>query len=249
MPTMREAVAELRDEQADLEAILRSLRPEQWAARTPAEGWDVRDQVSHLADTNEIAYDTATGGSRQLNEEALRYPTGEAFTESGCVKGRSMEPAEVLEWWASTAARVNEMLEAKDPKERIPWGLGMSARMLVTARLMEHWAHGLDIRAAVGRRPNASPRLRSIALLIFKALPYAFSVARIEPPRGTLRVELEFADEEWVFGPDAADNVIAGDALQYCMVGVQRLGYDDATKLQAKGPLAEAALRHARAFL
>ena len=246
---MNEAVAELRAEQAELEAILRSLSPEHWAAPTPAQGWDVRDQVSHLADTNEIAYDTAAGGPRQLNEEALTFPTPEAFTESGCIKGRAMDPAQVLDWWTTTAERVNEMLLTKDPKERLPWGLGMSARMLVTARLMEHWAHGLDIRAAVGEQPNPTPRLRSIALLIFKAMPYAFSVVKVSPPAGTLRVELDFDGERWTLGAEDADNVISGDALEYCMVGVQRMHHEEAKTLKAQGPLAEAALKYARAFL
>lgn len=249
MSEMREAVDELEAEQAALDGVLRGLSPARWRTPTPAAGWDVRDQVSHLADTNEVTFDTATGGPRQLNEEALTFPFPEAYTESGCEKGRRLEPADVLAWWQTTAARVNEMFLGKDPRERVPWGLGMSARMLVTARLMEHWAHGLDVRAAAGLPPNPSPRLRSIALLIYRAMPYAFGVAKVEQPPGTLRVELDFAGDRWSLGPDDADNRITGDALEYCRVGVQRLPVTAATTLKADGPLAEAALRHARAFL
>ncbi|HEX9713468.1 MAG TPA: maleylpyruvate isomerase family mycothiol-dependent enzyme [Actinomycetota bacterium] len=249
MSEMEDAVAELRAEQTELDALLDGLSDEEWSLPTPAAGWDVRDQVAHLADTNELAYDTATGGPRQLNEEGLTYTSPEAFTESGCEKGRAMAPAEVLTWWRTTAERVNEMFLGKDPKERLPWGLGMSARMLVTARLMEHWAHSLDIRAALGVEPNASPRLRSIAFLIVKATPYAFGVAKIDPPPGTLRVEVAYDGETWTFGPDDADSRITGDALEFCRVGVQRLPYQDAITLKAEGKLAEAVLRHARAFL
>ena len=35
---------------------------------------------------------------------------------------------------------------------RIPWGIGMGRPAFVTARLMETWAHGLDVHAAVGER-------------------------------------------------------------------------------------------------
>jgi uncharacterized protein (TIGR03084 family) len=249
MTAMEEALAELAAEQADLETLLRGISRDAWLKRSPAEGWDVRDQVSHLADSEELAFDTSTDGPRQLNKEALSFPSPEAFTESGCEKGRQMEPNEVLEWWVRGAAKTREALGGIDPKTRVPWGLGMSARTLATARLMETWAHGLDVRAAVGERPNESPRLRSIAWLIIQALPYAFRLAKREPPPGTLRVELDFQGERWGFGPEDADNRITGDALEFCRVGVQRLKASEATSLKAQGPLAEAALEVARAFL
>lgn len=246
---MREPVAMLEAEQKDLERVLRDLNHDQWLTPTPAAGWDVRDQVSHLADSEELAYDTAMGGPRQLNQEALAFPSPEAFTESGCEKGRAMAPEEVLAWWIRGAARTREALLTKDPKDRIPWGLGMAAQTFVSARLMETWAHGLDIRAAVGLPPSTSPRLRNVAWLIVRALPYAFKVAKREQPPGSLRVDLDFDGDRWIFGPEDADNRIAGDAAEFCRVGVQRMALSEATSLKAEGPLAEAALEVARAFL
>lgn len=249
MDTMREPVAELAAEQADLERVLRALPAERWTTPTPAQGWDVRDQVSHLADTEELAHDTATGGPRQLNAEALSYVSPEAFTESGCEKGRAMAPDLVLEWWLSAAAKTRAALQELDPKTRVPWGLGMSARAFATARLMETWAHGLDVRAAVGEPPNETGRMRSIAWIIIQALPYAFRLAKREQPVGTLRVELDFEGDRWTFGPDDATDRIVGSAGEFCRVGVQRMKLADAGTLKAEGPLAEAALQVARAFL
>jgi uncharacterized protein (TIGR03084 family) len=249
MSLMEEAVAELEAEERDLENVLRGLTREHWFFPSPAAGWNVRDEVSHLADVEEIAYDTATGGPRQLNEEALTFSSPEAFTEAGCEKGRKMEPAEVLDWYVRGTKRLRDMFLTKDPKERVPWGLGMAARTLVTARLMEHWAHGYDIRTAVGVPVVATERLRSVAWLIIGALPYAFNVAGVEQPPGRLRVELSFNGETWTFGPEDADNRVTGDVLEFCKVGVQRLNWREAETLKVEGPLAEAALTHARAFL
>ncbi len=249
MSVMSEAVALLAEEQAELEKVLQGRSDEEWLTPTPAVGWDVRDQVSHLADTEEIAYDTSTGGPRQLNAEALSFTSPDAFTESGCDKGRKMKGPEVLEWWVRGAARTRGTLAHKDPKERIPWGLGMAARSFVSARLMETWAHGLDVRAALGEPPNITPRLRDVAWLIFRALPYGFSHAKREMPIGTLRMELDFNGERWDFGPDQADSLITGDAGEFCRVGVQRMKLADATTLKAEGNLAEQALQVARAFL
>ena len=246
---MADAVAMLGDEQEDLRAVLAGLSDEQWLVPTPAVGWEVRDQVSHLADTEEIAHDTMTGGPRQLNTEALSFSSPEAFTESGCEKGRKMTGLQVLDWWVTGAARSREVLANKDPKDRVPWGLGMSARSFVSARLMETWAHGLDVRTAVGAEPDYTPRLKDIAFLIVRALPYAFRVAKREQPAGELRVDLTFDGEMWSFGPEHADNRITGDAQEFCRVGVQRMKRADATTLKAEGELADAALEVARAFL
>lgn len=249
MRGVREAVAELREEHAELEELLRALTPAQWRLPTPAAGWDVRDQASHLADTNEICVDTIRGGARPLNEYALSFPSPEAFTASGCERGRSMEPSAVLAWWRSTAAATRDAIAALGPNDRVPWGLGMSAPMMATAREMEHWAHGCDIRAAVGLPFSRTPRLRTVAFLTLRAVPYAFSVAGVEAPPGTLRAELTYDGETWSLGPADASDLIEGDAFEFCRLGIRRVARADCRTLKAHGALAEAALDNLRAFL
>lgn len=248
MAGMNEAVAELAAEHADLDGLLAGLSDEQWLMPTPAEGWDIRDQVSHLADTNDICVDTITGGPRPLNEEALKFTSPEAFTQSGVDKGRAMTPSAVLDWWRTSAAHNRGALLAKDARDRVPWGLGMSAKMMATARMMETWAHAGDIRGALGLAPSATPRLRSVAFLTLRAVPYALGYAKVEQPAGTLRASLTYDGETWDIGPDDADNVISGDALEFCRLGIRRIARAD-TSLKAEGALAEAALDNLRAFL
>jgi len=133
----------------------------------------------------------------------------------------------------------------------------MGWRAFVTARLMEHWAHGLDIRSAVGRDGQDTARLRHVAWIGVNALPYAFGVAGVEPPPGrTLRVELTpppgsetTEDERWVYGPERATDRLSGPAGEWCRRAVQRATVDETPNLVADGPLAELALRRARAFL
>lgn len=247
----RSILGDYEAEQRELYDLLSGLSDEQWRLPTPAAGWDVRDQVSHLADTEETAHDTATGGPRQINEEAAEYSSPDGWTEAGCDKGRVMTPAEVLDWWWTAAARVRRALGDLPSTARVPWGLGMGWRAFVTARLMEHWAHGLDIRAAVGASSPDTDRLRHIAWICTNALPYAFGVAGVEPPAGrTLRVELTGPNgDTWSFGPADATDRITGPAGQWCRLAVQRISRADRPDLHADGPLAELALDHARAFL
>src|SRR5207237_3496229 len=134
---------------------------------------------------------TATGGDRNLNEEAARYSTAEDYTLSGVLKGRAMKPADVLEWWVGAAEKNRAALRSLDPGARVPWGLGMSLRAFAAARIMEHWAHGLDIRAAVGRPGTDTDRLRHVAWISAQAIPYALNFKGITAPEGrTLRFEL-----------------------------------------------------------
>lgn len=244
-------LADYEAEQRSLYDVLCGVGDDQWLLPTPAEGWDVRDSVSHLADTEEVAVDTMTDGPRSLNVEAARFASGEAFTEAGCERGRAMSGVEVREWWWTAAARCRAELAAFDRSARVPWGLGMGWRSFVTARLMEHWAHGLDIRAAVGASAEDTDRLRHIAWICTNAVPYAFHVAGVTAPEGrTLRVEVTGPDGEvWGYGPEDATDRITGTAGQWCRLAVQRISRDEATDLEADGPLADLALTSARAFL
>lgn len=243
-------LADLAAEQSALQSVLGAVTGDNWFRATPAKGWDVRDTVAHLADTDEIAIDTCTGGPRALNVFALQLSSPEDVTLWGVLHGRKMPGAAVLGWWCDTSARERAVLGALDPVERVPWGLGMRPPSFVTARLMECWAHGLDVHAALGIPAVDTDRLRHVAWLSVRALPYAFGVAGREPPGGELRVELTLpSGATWCIGHDDAPNRVRGPASEFCRLFVHRLRLPDATGLVAEGEGAEAALEVARAFL
>jgi uncharacterized protein (TIGR03084 family) len=241
----------LEAEQLSLQAELRGLGVDDWFRPTPARRWDVRDQVAHLADIDDIAIDTCLGGPRPLNDFAARFASPDDTTLWGVLQGRRQPGRDVLAWWEDTSARERDVLAGLDPAMRVPWGIGMRAPSLVTARLMETWAHGLDVRAALGLPVVDTDRLRHVAWLGIRALPYAFSFASRERPPGELRVELTSpsGDEVWEYGPVDAPNRITGPAGELCRLFVQRLSRDDARGLAADGDGAVAALEVARAFL
>lgn len=241
----------LAAEQLGLQSELHELDADDWFRPTPAKGWDVRDTVSHLADTDEVAMDTCTGGSRSLNVWGATLASSEDVTAWGVLAGRRRTGAAVLAWWEDTSSREREVLAGLDPSTRVQWGLGMKRQSFVTARLMETWAHGLDVRAALGRPAIDTDRIRHVAFLGSRALPYAYSQAGREQPPGDIRIELESpsGDETWEFGPADAPNRITGPASQFCRLFVQRMTRAEATDLVAEGEAADAALDVARAFL
>jgi len=241
----------LAREQTGLQTELGNIATDDWFRPTPAKGWDVRDTVAHLADIDEIAIDTCTAGPRPLNDFAAQFASPEDTTLWGVLRGRRRSGREVLTWWEDTSSRERDVLATVDAAMRIPWGIGMRRPSLVTARLMETWAHGLDVREAVGLPVVDSDRLRHVAWLGYRALPYAFSFAGRERPPGELRVEVTSpsGDEIWEYGPADAPNRITGPAGELCRLYAHRISRDEARGLAAEGDGAVAALEVARAFL
>src|SRR6266511_5268586 len=241
----------LAREQTGLQTELGNLETGDWFRPTPSKGWDVRDTVAHLADIDEIAIDTCTAGPRPLNDFAARFASPEDTTLWGVLRGRRRSGREVLAWWEETSATERDVLAGLDPAMRVPWGIGMRTPSLVTARLMETWAHGLDVRVALGLQIVDTDRLRHVAWLAYRALPYAFSFAGRDRPPGELRMELTSpsGDETWTYGPADAPNRITGPAGDLCRVFTQRMSWDETDDLAAEGDGAVAALEVARAFL
>ena len=116
---------------------------------------------------------------------------------------------------------------------------------------METWAHGLDCHAALDVAPVDTVRLRRIAGLGFRALPYAFSLHGEEPPGDirTLALDLRAPDgTQWQYGPSGTADVISGAAGEWCRVVTRRCRAKD-TSLKARTPLGTRALEVARAYL
>ena len=66
---------------------------------------------------------------------------------------------------------------------KLPWfGPPMSAPSMATARLMETWAHGLDVADALGVTRPPTARLRSIAHIGVRTRDFAYAVNGLAPP-------------------------------------------------------------------
>jgi uncharacterized protein (TIGR03084 family) len=242
-------VADLDAEQALLRDVVSGLDDDAWLTPTPAWSWDVRDTIAHLAHTDEMAIATVHETDGAIMAVAARSAAGEDVTYRGVMRGRRLSGPEVLEWWEGASAAERALLSSLAPSRRVAWGIGMSATSFVTARLMETWAHGLDVRAALGVEAVDTDRLAHIAWLATRALPYAYSIAGEVPPDAPLFVDLTLpSGAHWTFGTDNAADCITGPAGEYCRVFVHRARPADTT-LEATGDNARHALEVARAFL
>jgi uncharacterized protein (TIGR03084 family) len=165
--------ADLDAEQTLLRDAVAGLDADQWLTPTPAWGWDVRDTIAHLAHTDEMAIATVHETDGAIMAVAARSAAGEDVTYRGVMRGRRLSGREVLGWWQGASDSELALLSSLAPNRRVAWGIGMSATSFVTARLMETWAHGLDVRSALGIEAIDTDRLAHIAWLATRALPYA----------------------------------------------------------------------------
>jgi uncharacterized protein (TIGR03084 family) len=99
----------------------------------------------------------------------------------------------------------------------------MSGPSMATARLMETWAHGLDVADALGVTRPATARLRSIAHIGVRTRDFAFGINGQQPPSDPFRVELRAPDgSTWSWGPADASQRVTGSAEDFCFLVTQR---------------------------
>ena len=247
--SMAALVADLADESAELSRLLVPLAPAEWELPTPAAGWAIRDQVSHLAYFDEAATMTATDPDRFRQEAQRLMASGDDFADVVARERRQLPPGELLAWLGAARARFLATFAALDPSARLPWyGPPMSAASCLTARLMETWAHGQDVADALGTARPVTARLRHIAHLGVVTMAFSFALHDQPVPTAPVRVELTSPDgATWSWGPPGAADRVQGDALDFCLLVTQRRHRAD-TGLTSTGPTATAWLDLAQAF-
>ena len=121
----------------------------------------------------------------------------------------------------------------------------MSPASFLTARLMETWAHGVDVRDAAGMAPVWTPRLRQVADLGVRTRGWSFVVPRIGGAHGTCRCAADQPDGELTWGEGGQS--VTGSALDFCLLVTQRRPRAQ-LDLVADGPDADAWLEVAQIF-
>ncbi|HEX6519017.1 MAG TPA: maleylpyruvate isomerase family mycothiol-dependent enzyme [Streptosporangiaceae bacterium] len=250
---------DLSAEEERLESILLGLSDVEWRSESGAAGWTVADVVLHLAQSEEGVVASAAGADlRSTIAAGTAGSAGSAGSggSAGTVNDRADElvraeraaPTEVFARWRRARRDALDALRAADPQQPLTWVAGpVKPATLATTRLAEHWAHGLDITGPLGIEFADNERLRHIAWLAHRTLPYALTMAGEQPVE--VRCELTAPDGtgRWTFGPEDAQSSISGQAGAFCRVGAQRLS-PEASGLRTTGPHGTTALRVLRTY-
>ncbi|HWA67499.1 MAG TPA: maleylpyruvate isomerase family mycothiol-dependent enzyme [Mycobacteriales bacterium] len=240
-------IADLAAEQDAIEAMVGGLDEAQWLSPSAAVGWSISDVVLHLAQSEEAVVTSVTGAHVSLIDA---FPVeGDTLDEimDNRVRAERGDPFEVFQRWRTARRAALAALREADPDARYPWAAApLRPQVMATTRLAEHWAHALDIAEALGVPYPDTARLRHVAWLAHRTLPYGFGLAGRDPQ--PVYAELAGPDGQiWQYGDSDAPSRITGDAGAFCRVGAHRLAPED-SGLTTDGPYAEAALRVLRNY-
>ncbi|MFW0783929.1 TIGR03084 family metal-binding protein [Gordonia sp. CPCC 206044] len=222
-------VADLTAQSAELDDLVSTLDDEAWSRPTPAPGWTIAHQIAHLAWTDEVAALAATDPDAfgALASAALENATG--FVDDAAAAGAACSPAQILADWRRGRAALADALRAVPDGEKIPWfGPPMSAASMATARLMETWAHGLDVADALDVHPEPTDRIRAVVHIGVRTRDFAYIVNGLTPPAAAFRYEITApSGDVWTWGPDDAADVVRGPAVDFCQLVTQRRALAD----------------------
>jgi uncharacterized protein (TIGR03084 family) len=230
-------------------AMLADLEDSAWDTPTPAPGWTIRDQVSHLAYFDEGALLALKDPDQFKLDATALLVYGDSFPDEIAKRYRDVAPEKLLAWFKAARAGLIASFAGVEGRHRLAWyGPDMSAASSLTARLMETWAHGVDIADALGIAIVGSKRLRHIAHLGYSTRRFSYTLRNRQASEVPLRVELLAPDgSTWNFGPEGASEVVSASALEFCLIVTQRRNLAD-TQVQMTGPIASEWMLIAQAY-
>ncbi|HEY3830819.1 MAG TPA: TIGR03084 family metal-binding protein [Acidimicrobiia bacterium] len=247
--SVADLLTDLDAETAVFDHWIVTLPDEEWTRPTPAAGWTIADQVSHLAYFDDAAVRSATDPDAFRAGLDAVVADVDGFTARIAAENRSKSPAELRAWFTRARADLGATYATIDPRTRLPWyGPDMSAASMATARIMETWAHGQDVADALRVAHPATAAVRHVAFLGVRTRDFSYATRGLDPPGVDVQVELTGPlGEVWTFGAGEAANTVRGPAVDFCLVVTRRRHVDD-TALDVQGAHAAQWMSIAQAY-
>ena len=229
-----------------LHALIATLNEVDYEKPTAFKGWTSNEVLVHLHYWNKAADVSLTdtdalmamvGGV--MNAPTMRGYENSQVTERG---------PELLKLWYDFAKDMTARWGDLDPKQRVKWaGPDMSVRSSITARQMEHWAHGQEVLDLFGAERENTDRIRNIVVLGVNTFGWTFKVRGEEPPGEMPKLVLTApSGAVWEYGEND-DNLIEGSAVEFCQVVTQTRNIGD-VELKMAGPTAKEWMAKAQCF-
>jgi enediyne biosynthesis protein E11 len=250
MPIVDEVLADLAVEGDELDRIVAGIDVGQWRLATPAPGWTIANQISHLTSSDLLAALAATDAEAFAARRDELIGNFDEAIGADATEFASDPPERLLTRWRDARSGLQDALAAVPAGQRVPWIVApVSPATLATTRLMELFGHGQDIADALGVPRPVTDRIVHVARLGVRTRDYAFQARGLAPPAGEFRVELSSPGGQlWTWGPEDAAQGVSGPAIDFCLLVTQRRHRDDLA-LVARGPDADRWLSFAQAYV
>ena len=238
MAELFDPLGDLIAEQATVDALVQDFTDEQWNLTAAyCSHWKLRDTIGHIAFFDYCAAELLNGRGESVNQVADDFSAQDEHFR--IAKVQEMSGPEVLAWWREQRTIMNNAFMEGGPKGRVPWAAGippMGNRSLASARLMELWAHSVDIYDALGLDPVVKDRITSTLFLSWQGRPNMYNVNGLEfDPEKPMYLELVLPSGEiWAKGDPESPDYIKGTAKDWALVSIRRRNWMD-TGLEVVG--------------
>ncbi len=231
-PILNDLIAE----QAQVDALVDGLTDAQWESNAAyCTTWKLKDVICHVAFFDLCAMKMLNGEGPDVGTVADAIsPQDEHFR---LLALRDQTGPEILGWWRQERTKLDVAFMGRDPKDRVNWavGLPMSVRSLISARMMELWAHSVDIYDALGIDPVVKDRIASTLFLSWQARPNAYRINGLELPATPMYLELILpSGRTWAKGDLESENYVKGSAKDWALCSIHRRNWMD-TGLEVQG--------------
>lgn len=242
MATMNEKIfdplGDLLAEQAQVDVLVQDFSEDDWNKMASyCTTWKLKDVICHVAFFDYCAAELLNGRGESVNQVA--DDASDQDDHYHVLAFREHTGAEILSWWREQRTIMNAAFMEGGPKSRVPWAAGipsMSNRSLVSARLMELWAHSVDIYDALGIDPVVKDRITSTLFLSWQGRPNMYNVNGLKfNPEIPMYLELTLPSGKiWAKGDPESPNYIKGSAKDWALVSIRRRNWMD-TGLEVVG--------------
>lgn len=238
MPEIFNPVDDLIAEQALVDALVADFTEDDWNRMASyCTTWTFKDVICHIAFFDYCAVELLAGRGESVN--AVADAASEQDEHYHVMAFRDRSGADILNWWREQRTLMTASFLELGPKGRVPWAAGipyMSVRSLASARLMELWAHSVDLYDALGIDPVVKERITSTLFLSWQGRPNMYNVNGLafdsEIP---MYLELTLPSGElWTKGEPNDKNYIKGSAKDWALVAIRRRNWMD-TGLEVVG--------------
>lgn len=249
---MRQLAQDFADESLALHGIVASLTDAELEQKTAFKDWTIATVLRHLHIWNQAAAMSLRGdGSFDTYYKAMseKMATGAKLPAFEIEWLKGLTGQKLVAAWKDGIAETAALFAVSDPAARVKWaGPDMSARSSMTARLMETWAHGQEVYDQLGLVRRNADRIRNIVVLGNNTYGWTFKVRGEEPPAPRPYLKLTAPSGEiWTYNDPSAEEIIEGDADEFCQVVTQVRNIAD-TKLKVTGPNAKNWMSKAQCF-
>ncbi|MBL4584551.1 MAG: TIGR03084 family protein [Pseudomonadales bacterium] len=229
---------DLRAEGEQLYTFLKTLKEEDWSKTTTFKSWTINDVVEHLHFSDYMAVTSHKGEDdfKAMMAEMMdpKLKKGE-FSKK--VTGNT-SGVELLERWKVLFEDMCDRFVATEPSRRLPWfGPDMGISMFATARLMETWSHSWAIYDVIGVPKVSTDVIKNIVTIGVKTYGWTFVNRKETAPEPKPYVKLTApSGEVWDWNEPQADNMVEGDAVEFCQVVTQVRNIADVNLTVTGGP-------------